>query len=125
MTTATPVHRKITYPVVLVLLAAGAVQHGSAQDAPSQREFSITARDYAFHPASISVQRNDVVKVQFRAEDIPHSFVIDAYRISKRAGAGQTVVFEFHADQAGSFSIYCNLSADQRCRDMHGELVVH
>ena len=125
MITATPVHRKIAYPVVLVLLAVGAVQDGAAQDAPSRRDFAVTARNYAFHPANLAVQRNDVVKVQFHAEDIPHSFVVDAYRISKRAGAGQTVVFEFHADQAGTFPIYCNLSADQRCREMHGELVVH
>jgi heme/copper-type cytochrome/quinol oxidase subunit 2 len=125
MTTATPVHRKVVYPVVLVLLGAGAVQSGSAQDAPSRREFSVKAQNYAYNPANLAVQRNDVVKVLFHAEDIPHSFTVDAYRIAKRAAAGQTVVFEFHADQPGTFPIYCNLTADQRCKEMHGELVVH
>ena len=54
-----------------------------------------------------------------------HSFTIDVpYRISKRAGAGQSVVFEFRADEAGRFPFYCNLTQDERCKQMKGELVV-
>jgi hypothetical protein len=34
------------------------------------------------------------------------------------------VTFEFRADQAGTFPFYCNLSQDERCRQMRGELVV-
>ena len=59
-----------------------------------------------------------------RAENIPHSFTIDAYRIAKRAGAGQTVVFEFRADRTGTFPFYCNLATDEGCKQMHGELTV-
>jgi len=39
--------------------------------------------------------------------------------------AGQTVTFEFRADQAGTFPIYCNLRQEDGCRDMRGALVVH
>ena len=88
------------------------------------REFSITGRDHAFSPTRIEVQRDDVVKITFTASDMPHSFTSDHYRISKRAGANQTVTFEFRADQAGTFDYYCNLSADDRCCDMKGQLVV-
>ena len=42
----------------------------------------------------------------------------------KRAGSGETVTFEFRADQAGTFTYYCNLTSDPRCRDMKGTLVV-
>jgi hypothetical protein len=42
----------------------------------------------------------------------------------KRAGAGQTVTFEFRADQSGSFPFYCNLSQDAKCKDMKGTLTV-
>ena len=51
------------------------------------------------------------MKITFTADDIAHSFTIDQYRIAKRAGAGQTVVFEFRADQAGTHRFYCNLTA--------------
>ena len=50
--------------------------------------------------------------------------MIDAYRIVKRAAGGQTISFEFRADQAGAFAFYCNLTSDPGCRDMKGTLVV-
>ena len=75
-------------------------------------------------PASITVDCNDLVKITFTAEDIAHSFTIDSYRISKRAGAGQSVTFEFRADQPGTFDYYCNLSVDSKCKGMRGRLLV-
>ena len=71
------------------------------------------------------MNKNDLVKVTFTAKDMPHSFTIDGpYRISKRASAGQSVTFEFRADQAGNFTIYCALSQDPKCSDMKGTLQV-
>ncbi|HYT68635.1 MAG TPA: cupredoxin domain-containing protein [Vicinamibacterales bacterium] len=97
----------------------------AAQDQGQVREFAVSGDHYAFSPASLSVNRNDLVKVTFTAKDIAHSFTIDGpYRISKRAGAGQSVTFEFRADQAGSWPIYCALSQDEKCRDMKGTLTV-
>jgi plastocyanin len=102
--------------VVVSSTAAGARQG-------TVREFTIRADQYAFAPSRIEVQKDDIVKVTFTAVDIPHSFTMDgAYRIAKRANAGQTVTFEFRA--SGSERFYCNLSQDERCTGMHGELVV-
>jgi cytochrome c oxidase subunit 2 len=133
---ACPVPRRIApYSVVTVLgllcLAAGALLAWPAATAPApqdtsgaRREIEVSARRYAFTPDHIEVDQDDLVKIVFTAEDIPHSFTIDEYRIAKRAGAGQTVTFEFRADQAGTFTFYCNLAIDDGCRDMRGELVV-
>jgi heme/copper-type cytochrome/quinol oxidase subunit 2 len=89
------------------------------------REFTINGNQFAFAPARIEVQKDDLVKITFTAADIAHSFVIDnPYRIAKRAGSGQSVTFEFRADQAGTFPFYCNLTQDERCRQMKGQLVV-
>ena len=52
------------------------------------------------------------------------SFAIDAYRISKRVAAGSSITFEFHANQPGTFSFYCNLTSVAACADMKGTLVV-
>jgi len=89
------------------------------------REFTITGDQFAFKPIRIEVQKDDLVKITFTAKDIAHSFTIDQYRIAKRAAAGQTVVFEFRADQVGTHRFYCNLTQDDRCRKMEGELIVH
>jgi cytochrome c oxidase subunit II len=113
-------------------VAAGlAVRHRwpvrlSAQEqAPVQREIAVTAKKYAFEPGRIEVNQNDLVRVTLHSGDIPHSFTIDGYRIAKRVGAGQTVTFEFRADQAGTFPVYCNLRQEDGCRSMRGEFVVH
>jgi heme/copper-type cytochrome/quinol oxidase subunit 2 len=90
-----------------------------------QRDVTITAKKYAYNPGRIEVNQNDLVRITLRSEDIPHSFTIDAYRIAKRVANGQTVTFEFRADQAGTFPIYCNLRQEDGCRNMRGELVVH
>jgi len=91
---------------------------------PQSREFTVIGNNFAFSPSTLEVRQNDVVRIVFRAEDIPHTFTIDEYRIAKRAGRGQTVIVEFRADRAGRFVIYCSLRTDDRCRTMKGELVV-
>ena len=96
-----------------------------AQEPTPQRSVAVIARKYAFEPARLEVKLDDLVKVSLSSPDIAHSFTIDAYRIAKRVGGGQTVTFEFRADQGGTFPIYCNLRQDEKCRQMHGELVVH
>ncbi len=94
------------------------------QREPSRRTFSVSARRYAFTPPRIEVSQGDLVEIAFRAEDIPHSFTVDDYRISKRANPGQTVTFEFLASRAGTFTFYCSLANDERCRETRGRLLV-
>ena len=107
--------------IALVTAAAQGQDPGQSQ----VREFTVVGDHYTFTPSTLTVNKGDVVKVTFTAKDIPHSFTIDGpYRISKRAGAGQSVTFEFGGDAQGSFQIYCNLTADPKCKDMKGTLQV-
>ena len=107
-------------------LAAAAVCSGGSIVAQEQgrHEISITAKRYEFSRSRIEVAANDVVRITLEAEDIPHSFTIDEYRISKRAAPGRPVTVEFRADRAGTFPFYCNLTVEEGCRNMRGELVV-
>jgi heme/copper-type cytochrome/quinol oxidase subunit 2 len=89
-----------------------------------EQKFAVSAHKYAFNPARIEVVQDDLVRVTFTTDDIPHSFTIDKYRIAKRVEPGKPVVFEFRADQPGRFPIYCNLALDEKCKQMVGELVV-
>jgi len=107
-----------------ILTTAGLLFCLASAGAQGKHEVAVRASNYAFVPARIQVVQDDVVKVTFTADDIAHSFTIDEYRIAKRADAGQTVTFEFRADRPGTHRIYCNLANDDRCRRMHGELVV-
>jgi heme/copper-type cytochrome/quinol oxidase subunit 2 len=118
--------RTTAVAVAGVVLTFGALWvRGTAGPRVQVREIVIVGDDFAFSPARIEVQKDDLVQIKFTAKDVAHSFTIDVpYRISKRAAGGQTVVFEFRADEAGRFPFYCNLTQDDRCRKMKGELIV-
>ena len=111
-------------PLAIVAFAVVSFVGLSAREQGQTREFTISGSDHRYSPARIEVNRDDLVKITFTAVDMPHSFNNERYRIAKRAGAGQSVTFEFRADQAGTFEFYCNLKQDERCRDMKGTLVV-
>ena len=97
---------------------------GSQEQAPNRRSFTIVAKEHSFTPNRIEVSQDDLVRITLRSEDRPSSFAIDAYRIVKRAAGGQTITFEFRADQPGTFAFYCNLTTDAQCKEMRGTLVV-
>ena len=79
--------RQIT---LLLLAAAGVAAYGWVTRARAQgnvREVTVSADKFAYAPATVEVQKDDLVKVTFSSIDMAHSFTIDSYRIAKRAGA--------------------------------------
>jgi heme/copper-type cytochrome/quinol oxidase subunit 2 len=113
--------------VALLTVVAGAVTLAEQ----SRREFEVVSRRYAFevagsNAAEIRVMQNDLVHVTFSTEDIPHSFTIEdaPYRIMKRSEPGKPVSFDFRADQPGRFRFFCSLTADEKCKEMSGTLIV-
>lgn len=112
------------FPAILVLVCSALVVTLRATRLAQPHECTVIANNFAYSPSRIDVRQNEIVRIAFRAIDIPHTFTIDAYRIAKRARDGQTVVFEFRADRAGTFPIYCGLTADERFKHMRASLVV-
>jgi heme/copper-type cytochrome/quinol oxidase subunit 2 len=105
-------------PFVRRVLAAGQDQ------APTRREFTVTARDYSFSPNRVEAQQDDLIKLTVQSADNAYGFTIDDYRVSKRVPAGGSTVIEFRADRVGTFPFYSNLSNDARHSQMRGQLVV-
>lgn len=97
-----------------------ALVEGQENSAPR----TIVARKFEFVPPVIEVQQNDLVKIRVETADIPHSFTLDEYRIAKRASPGHPADVEFRADKPGTFTFYCNLTIDDGCRKMKGQLIV-
>jgi heme/copper-type cytochrome/quinol oxidase subunit 2 len=112
--------------VALPASRAGRTLAGRLLQQPHTIEKTVTAFKYGFDPALIEVQQGDILKITLQTRDIAHSFTIDEpYRIAKRANPGHPVTFEFRADKAGTFTYYCNITTDEGCRQMKGQLVVH
>jgi heme/copper-type cytochrome/quinol oxidase subunit 2 len=107
-------------PFVRRVLAAPAPQ----EQAPTRREFTVTARDYSFSPNRVEAQQDDLIKLTVQSADYAYGFTIDDYRVSKRVPAGGSTVIEFRADRPGTFAFYSNLSNDSRHAQMRGQLVV-
>jgi len=122
--------RPIAWILALGLLFA--VTSSALLIAQNKREISVTAKKYTYVVSDaagpeIRVKQNDLVTINFSAQDIPHSCVIsdDHYRIDKRAEPGKPVQFSFRADKVGEFEIRCTLTIDDRCaREMRGKLIV-
>ena len=110
--------------VLLLILALTSSALSIQDQGPTAKPFAVRAHRYAFDPARIEVNQDDLVKIELRTDDIAHSLTIDDYRIAKRVGPGQPVTFEFRADRAGTFPYYCNLQVEAGCRRMRGVLVV-
>jgi heme/copper-type cytochrome/quinol oxidase subunit 2 len=115
---------------LLALLGAAAAGTALA-GSQTRRDFTVVARRYSYSvagsdAAEIRVMQNDLVHIAFSTEDIPHSFTIEEapYRIMRRAEPGKPVSFSFRADAPGRFRFFCNLTADERCREMQGTLIV-
>ena len=107
-------------PFVRRVLAAPAAQ----DQAPTRREFTVTARDYSFSPNRVEAQQDDLIKLTVQSADNAYGFTIDDYRVSKRVPAKGSTVIEFRADRPGTFAFYSNLSNDSRHAQMRGQLVV-
>jgi heme/copper-type cytochrome/quinol oxidase subunit 2 len=119
---------RIGLPLTALLIAILAAHAGVG--AQSKKDFAVVAHKYGYqvdgHAAEVHVQLDDLVRITFSTDDIPHSFTLEdeTYRIMRRAEPGKPVMFEFRADKAGRFPFRCTLTADDRCKEMQGWLVV-
>lgn len=111
-------------PVLLLVCAVASLMGVVASAQTAKREITLDAKKFAFTPAKIEVFEGDVVQLTLVSADIPHSFTVDAYKIAKRAEPGKPVTFEFLCDKPGTFRFYCNLTIDDGCKRMAGELIV-
>ena len=107
-------------------LLVGSVLRTPASSRPqgTAREFTVTGDHFAFAPPRIEVQKDDLVKITFTARDIAAQLHDRQLSHRQTGGRGQSVTFEFRADQVGTHRFYCNLTQDDRCRRMEGQLIV-
>ena len=97
---------------------------GAQDQTPDRHDLTITAKDFRFSPNRIEVNRDDLLRLTVKSEDVAYGFTIDEYRVTKRVPAGGSVVLELRMDREGTFLFYSNMTSDARHSQMRGELVV-
>jgi heme/copper-type cytochrome/quinol oxidase subunit 2 len=114
-----------SFTIIALVCACTAGAFASMQEqTPHRRDVTVIAYESRFEPNRIDVTKDDLVRITLKSDELPRTFAIDAYRISKLVAAEQTITFEFHANQTGTFTFYCNLTSVPACREMKGTLVV-
>jgi heme/copper-type cytochrome/quinol oxidase subunit 2 len=128
--------------VLALVIAGGATGFliASHPPEPKERNFTIRARQYAYEPAVIQVNRGDTVRLRLISNDVVHGFFLEGHDLDVRILPLEPVVelrrpsrpgeveeveeIVFTADREGKFRYRCS----QTCGYMHpfmlGELVV-
>lgn len=88
------------------------------------KEFTIDGSSYRFSPNILSVNKGDIVRINFANSEGKHDLKIDGYNIgTKVIDGGQSDVLEFTADKTGEFEYYCSIG-EHRQMGMVGKIVV-
>src|SRR5580700_11984772 len=95
------------------------------QAAPATvHEITMTAKNYEFDPAVITVKKGDKVRLVITATDRKHGIKIEGYDIDQVLNTGDPTTVEFTADKVGTFEFKCSVYCGMGHRKMKGKLVV-
>lgn len=95
--------------LVLMLVAAGC---GGGGAAAGGNEIKVTASDYKFTPADITVKRGEAITITLENKgSVEHDWVAEAINAKFAAVVkpGQTGKLTFTASQAGTFDFHCTV----------------
>lgn len=107
--------------IVLVLIIGGGFlwkQFGvDSENRPIEtgvvKEITIVAKklQWNFEPDRIVVDQGDRIKLTvINEDDFDHGFAIDAFGVSQRLPASETIFIEFVVTKSGEFPFYCSVS---------------
>jgi len=88
------------------------------------KEFKMTAKQFAFEPSVIEVNKGDKVRLIVTSVDVPHGIAIKEYGINERLDVGKPVTIEFTADKEGTFTAYCSVFCGAGHSGMKGKIIV-
>ena len=91
---------------------------------PPIKEFTITARQFAFEPDTITVNVGDTVRLTVKSLDVTHGLAISEFAVNTTLSPNSTKTVEFVASKAGTFQMFCSIYCGSGHSDMKGTLVV-
>lgn len=91
---------------------------------PVLKEFNVTAKQYAFEPNPITVNKGDRVKLNVKTLDVTHGISIPDFGVNAIVKPGVPMTVEFVASKAGTYGIFCSEYCGAGHPDMKGLLIV-
>lgn len=119
-------HRRIAIVAVttLFILVALFMPFPIIAPAPQARRIEINARQFAYEPATLKVQRGDTLTFHLESLDAAHGLFVDGYAVNLQAEPGKSAEVTFVADKEGTFKFRCSVSCGTLHPFMIGELNV-
>ena len=128
--------------VVVFLMVGGVVGFLAAPDAaaPQERQITIRARQYAYEPEVLRVNKGDTLRLSFISEDVVHGFFLEGhdldvkifplkpdFEVTRPSNPGiieraQEVVLT--VDKEGKFRYRCSHTCGYMHPFMQGEMIV-
>ena len=88
------------------------------------KEFTMTAKQWAFDPAIITVKQGDKVRIKIKSIDVTHGFALTDFNVKVDLVPNKEEIVEFVADKKGEFTFFCSVFCGQGHSGMKGKLVV-
>ncbi len=114
----------IVASTALLILAAISIPAPFLAPAAQARSIDVSARQFAYEPATLRVQRGDTVTIHLESLDAVHGFFIDGYDVNIQAEPGKSADVTFVADREGKFKVRCSIACGPLHPFMIGELQV-
>ncbi len=89
------------------------------------KELEITAHNFAFEPALISVNLGDHVKLLVTSADNDHGISIPALGVNAPLPVNKVTIVEFDATKKGMFEFRCNTYCGEGHNEMIGAIEVN
>ncbi len=106
------------------LIGQGTPVQGQVSANVEFKEFKITAKQFAFEPSIIEVNKGDKVRLIVTSTDVPHGIAIPEYGINERLDPGKPKTIEFTADKQGTFTAFCSVFCGSGHSGMKGKIIV-
>lgn len=91
---------------------------------PVIRTFDITAKQWAFEPSTIRVNKGDTVVFNVTSVDVDHGLTLAQFGVDLKLKSGETKTATFVADKTGSFTFSCHVFCGSGHGSMKGTLIV-
>ena len=127
--------------ILLIGTGAGLLWAGWGVGEPQQRSLVIKARQYAFEPSRLEVNRGDRITIRLETADVTHGFYLEGYDIDAKVRPDMAAFWlrrpsqdqqeyeeveeiSFVADRTGKFRYRCSITCGTMHPFMQGELIV-
>ncbi len=115
----------VASPTPEAMQASPTAMPASSSAMTAETEIKVSGSEFAFTPSTLVVKKGSKVKITFQnTGKFPHNLTVDKLGVStKTIQPGQSDSFEFTADTAGTFAIFCSVDS-HRQKGMEGTLTV-